>query len=128
EVVDLKETEVAVIILDAFLLQLIALLGVELIGLAPGGRAFGPALVINEERLAVMRALAIGPAGQFHLENAEIDAELQFLETVEADNFAHLDRTGFVRPILEQRIKIKTHYVNNVRNDARACQSKESDE
>ena len=78
--------------------------------------------MINEERLAVVRALAIGAAGDFHLENAEIDPELQFLAPVEADNLAHLDGAGFMRPILEQRIEIKTHYVNNVRNYALACQ------
>jgi hypothetical protein len=27
-----------------------------------------------------------------------------------------------MRPIFEQRIEIKTHYVNNVRNVALACQ------
>jgi hypothetical protein len=78
--------------------------------------------MINQERLAVMRALAIGAAGGFHLEDAEVDPELEFLAAIEARDLAHLDGARFMRPIPEQRIKIKTHLVNNVRNGACACQ------
>ena len=63
-----------------------------------------------------MRPLAIRPARDLHLEDPEVDPKLQFLPPIQADNLAHLDRTSFVRPILEQQIKIQTHYVNNVRN------------
>src|SRR5688572_22071325 len=72
--------------------------------------------MVNQERLAIVRTLPIRPAGYLHLENAEVDPELQFLPPVQPDNLAHFDRASFVRPILEQRIEIKTHYVNNVRN------------
>jgi hypothetical protein len=72
-----------------------------------------------------MRPLAIGPAGHFHLEDAQVDPELQFLAPVQPDNLAHFYRTSFMRPILEQRIEIKTHDVNNVRNSRVLCQSKE---
>ena len=72
--------------------------------------------MVNEQGLAIVRALAVRPAGDLHLENTKINPKLQFLTPIQADNLAHLDRTRFVRPILEQRIKIKTHDVNNVRN------------
>jgi hypothetical protein len=122
EVVDLKEAEVTMIILDPLLLEVVALLGAELVGLAARLGALGPALMVNQERLAVVRALAIGTAGDLHLEHAEVDPELEFFPPVQADDFAHLDGAGLVRPILEQRIEIKTHDVNNVRNDAPGCQ------
>src|SRR5688572_30915254 len=79
--------------------------------------------MVNQERLAIVRALPIGPARYLHLENAEVDPELQFLPPVQPDNLAHFDRPSFMRPILEQRIEIKTHDVNNVRNSASLCQS-----
>ena len=100
EIVDLKKAEVAVVILDAFLLQLAALLGGELVGVAPRFGAGGAALMILQERLAIVRTLAIGTAGHFHLEEAEIDPELQFLAAVEAENLAHFDGAGFVVPVL----------------------------
>ena len=49
EIVDLKEAEVAVIILDAFLLQLGALLRGELVGFAAFFGARGAALMIGEQ-------------------------------------------------------------------------------
>ena len=122
EIVDLKKTQVAVIILNAFLLELVALLGRELVALPARFGPFGAALVINEQRLAVVWPLPIGPAGHFHLKNAEVDAELQFLAAIESDNFAHFDCAGFMRPIFQERIEIKTHYANNVRNSGSLCQ------
>jgi hypothetical protein len=56
-----------------------------------------------------MWPLTIGTTGDFHLEDAEIDPELQFLPPVEADDLADLDGARLMRPIPEQRIKIKTH-------------------
>jgi hypothetical protein len=64
-------------------------------------------------------ALAIGTTGDFHLEDAEVDPELQFFPPVEADDLAHLDGARFMRPVPEQRIEIKTHVVNNVRTCVR---------
>ena len=104
EVINLKEAKVTVVILDAFLLQLVALLTTELVIFAAGFRALGPALMIGEERFAVMRTLSVGAAGHFHLENAEIDAELQFLLAIKAGDFAHFDAAAFVRPILLESV------------------------
>jgi hypothetical protein len=107
------------IVLDAFLLKVVALLGGKLVSLAPRFGPLGPALVINQERLAVMRPLAIGTTGDFHLKHAKVDPKLQFLPPVEADDLADFDGARFMRPIPEQRIEIKTHVVNNVRTCGR---------
>ena len=122
EIVDLKQAEVAMVILDTFLLKIIALLGGKLVGLAARFGPLRPALMVGQKRLAVVRPLAIGTTGDFHLENAEIDPELQFFPPVEADDLAHLDGARFMRPVPEQRIEIKTHVVNNVRNASGCCQ------
>ena len=58
------------------LVQLATLLGGEFILLASFGGADGAALMVDEVGLAIVRALAIGPAIHFHLEKAEIDPEL----------------------------------------------------
>src|SRR5436853_354039 len=60
EIVDLKQAEVTMVILDAFLLEIVALLGGKLVGLTARLGSLGPALMINQERLAVVGALAIG--------------------------------------------------------------------
>jgi integrase/recombinase XerD len=119
KIVDLKETEIAVIILNAFLLEFVALLGVKLVALPAPFRALGAALMISEQRLAVMWPLSIRPAGHFHLENTEVDPELQFLVPVQADDFTHFDRAAFMGPIFQERIEIKTHYVINVGTNSR---------
>jgi hypothetical protein len=75
--------------------------------------------MISEQRLAVMWPLSIGPAGHFHLENTEVDPELQFLVAVQADDFTHFDRAAFVGPVFQERIEIKTHYAINVGTNAR---------
>ena len=100
------------------------MLGGKFVGLAARLGPLGPALMINQERLAIVRPLAVGTPGEFHLENAEVDPELQFFPPVEADDLAHLDGARFMRPVPEQRIEIKTHVVNNVRNARGCCQSK----
>ncbi len=113
----LKKTEVAVIILDALLLQFVALLGRQFVVIPARFRPLGAALMINEQRLAVVRPLSVRPAGHLHLENPEVDPELQFFVAVEADDFPHFDRTGFMGPIFEERIEVKTHYAINVGTD-----------
>jgi hypothetical protein len=102
EIVDLKKAEVTMVILDAFLLEVVALLGGKLVGIAAHLGALGLALMINQERLAVVRPLAIGTAGDFHLENAEVDPELKFLAAIKPGNLPHLDGARLMRPIPEQ--------------------------
>ena len=57
--------------------------------------------MIDEKRLAVMRPEAVGSALHLHLDNTEIDAELEFLTSIEAGNLAHFDRADLMRPIVE---------------------------
>ena len=104
EFVDLKQAEIAVVILNPFLLQLAALLGRELVFFASFRRANGAALMIDQVRLAVVRALPVGPAFHFHLEQAEIDPELEFFAAIETRYFANFDRAGFVRPLFQEAV------------------------
>src|SRR5207237_1958072 len=90
EIVNLKKAEIAVVILNAFLLELGALFGSERVILVPGLRTGGAKLMISEKRFATVRAQAVRPAGQFHLQHAEIDPELQFLPAVQSKDLAHL--------------------------------------
>ena len=67
EIVDLKQAQVTMIILDTFLLQLSALLRRKLISLAFLLDASGPFLMIFQKRFAIVGTPAIGSPGQFHL-------------------------------------------------------------
>ena len=104
KILDLKKAQIAVVILDAFLLQLAALLGGEFVFFAAFGGPDGAALVINELGLAIVRTLAIGPAFHLHLEEAEVDPKLQFFPAIEARNFPDLDRASFMRPVFQQAV------------------------
>ena len=73
EIVELKQAQVTMIILDPFLLHLGALFRGQLVILALFSRARGAQLMINEERFATVRPVSIGPAGHLHLQNAEVD-------------------------------------------------------
>jgi hypothetical protein len=87
------------IILDAFLLQLRALLRSKLVSLA---FLFGPCRafpVVLQERFTIMRTPAIRSSVDFHLQHAEIHAQLQFFTTIEAGDFAHLNCAALVGPI-----------------------------
>ena len=107
EIVDLKEAQVAMIILNAFLLKLCALLGRKLVGFAFLSGARRPFLMIFQKRLAIVRTLAIRPAGHFHLQHAEIDSQLQFLAPIEAGDLAHFDAAVLMRPIFQDGIEIQ---------------------
>src|SRR6266571_1554304 len=109
EIVDLKQAQVTMIILDAFLLKFRALLRRELVSLALLLDARGPLLMIFQKRFAIVRAPAIGSPGQFHSQYAEIDSQLQFLAAIEAGDLAHFDAAALVRPISQDAIEIQTH-------------------
>src|SRR5436190_9005124 len=110
------------IILYAFLLELIALLGRKLVTLPPRFGPLGATLVIHEQRFAVVWSLPIGPTAHFHLKNAEVYSKLQFFVAIQSDNFADFDCAYFMRPIFQERIEIETHYTNNVPNSGSLCQ------
>ena len=58
--------------------------------------------MVFEQRFAVVRLQPIGPSDGLHLDEPEIDAELDLLLAVAAQNLAHLDHAGFMRPIAKQ--------------------------
>src|SRR5205085_1418889 len=109
EIVDLKQAQVPMIILNAFLLQLRALLSRKLVSLAFLLDASGPLLMIFQKRFAIVGTAAIRPAAQFHLQHAEIDSQLQFFAAIEAGDLAHFDAAALVRPISQDAIEIQTH-------------------
>src|SRR6267143_815634 len=127
EIVDLKQTQIAVIILDALLLKLGALFRSELVILAAGLRAGSAKLMISKERFATVRASAVGPAGQFHLEHAEIKPELQFLAAIQSKDLAHFDGAVLVRPILQNGVQIQAHPEQMIEHFVFNCQSSRVD-
>ena len=56
-----------------------------------------------------MRTPAIGSSGDFHLQDAEIDAQLQFFATIEPGDFAHLNGAALIGPILQDGVEIQAH-------------------
>ncbi len=50
-----------------------------------------------------MGAGAVGTAGHFHLQQAQIDAHLQFGRSVHAADFADVDGARLIIPALEDR-------------------------
>src|SRR5262249_12441394 len=109
EIVNLKQAQIPMIILDAFLLQFRTLLRRKLVSLPfllGAGRA--PPMVL-QERFAIVRTPAIGSPGDLHLQQAEIDAQLQFFATVEPGDFAHLNGAALVGPIFQNGVEIQAH-------------------
>src|SRR4029077_6941337 len=124
EIVDLKQTQIAMIILNAFLLELGALFGRELVSFFAatfGARSLK--LMISEERFATVGAHSIGATMEFHLEDTEIDSQLQFVPAVEPEDFAHFDGAIFVRPILQDRIQVQAHPEKMIEHLVFNCQS-----
>src|SRR5262249_49136375 len=76
EIINLKQAQITMVILDTLLLELGALFGSQLVRFAFRFGAAGSSLMIFQERLSVVRPLAIGTAGDFHLQQAKIDPEL----------------------------------------------------
>ena len=109
KIVDLKQTEITMIILDALLLKLGALFGSKLVIFVPRSGTGSAKLMISEERFTAVRPHAVGTAGQFHLQDAEIDPELQFLAAVQSKDLAHFDGAVLVRPILHNGVQIQAH-------------------
>ena len=115
-VAELKQTDVAVIILNALLLQLRASLRRELLVIAGSFRKLGAILMIAKQRFATVGAQAVGPARHLHLQHAEIDAQLQFVATIEAGHFSHFDHARLVRPVFQNGVEIQAHSIVNDRS------------
>src|ERR1044071_9456710 len=65
--------------------------------------------MIFQKRFAIVRTPPIRPPAQFHLQNTEIDSQLQFLAPIEAGNLAHFDAAALMRPIFQDTVEIQTH-------------------
>ena len=108
-IVELKEAQVAVVILHPLGLEIVAIVWRErvLLPLAFGGT--GAVAVPREQALAALGTLAVGTTGGFHLDEAEVEPKLDFLGSVTADDLAHFDLTGLVRPFLQQVGEVDAH-------------------
>jgi hypothetical protein len=104
EIVDLKETQITVIILDAFLLKLRALLWCQLVRLAFALGSCRPLLMIFQERFAIVGTSAIRAAEHLHLQHAKIDSQLQFLASIQTRDLAHFDIAVLMRPIFQDGV------------------------
>ncbi len=67
KIIDLKQAQITMIILDTFLLEFCALFGRELVGFSFRRSTGGPSLMIFQKRLTIVRTPAIRPPGYFHL-------------------------------------------------------------
>ena len=109
ELLHLVERKVAVVILDALLLQLGAIFGREREFVAAALRLAGLFLVPREERLRAARAHAVGPAAHLHLEDAEVDAQLDLVAPVQAGNAPDLDLARFEGPAGKDAVEVEAH-------------------
>ena len=96
----IEKTQVAMIILYAFLLELIALLRRKLVTLPPRFARRSDA-GDTRARLAVVWSLPIGPTAHFHLKNAEVYSKLQLFVAIQSDNLTDFDCAYFMRPIFQ---------------------------
>ncbi len=85
-------------------------------------RAAGALLVVFEEGFAVVRLQPIGPPHGFHLNDAEIDAQLQLLLAIAAEDLAHLELARLIRPVAQQIIQIETHVRGSIEMRRSPCQ------
>ena len=106
-VVDLEEVEVAVVVEDAFVEELDAVIGVELEIGGAGLVAAGDLVV--EDGLGVVRALAVGTAFEFVLFEAEGETDLHDLAAVGERDDAHAV-VGVVGPRSEMRFDVGVEF------------------
>ena len=88
------------------LAELLALVAVEVkpsvspVSLLVVGELF---FEVVEAGFAAVRTVAVGAAGHLHLEEAEVEAHLEFLAAVESGDLADVDRAGLVVPAARAR-------------------------
>lgn len=59
----------------------------------------GANLMMQKQGLAAVRFFPVRTTGNFHLDQAKIDSELDFLFSVPADDLARFDLARFMRPV-----------------------------
>src|SRR5207248_11755981 len=110
-------------ILRAFLLALGAWFGGEIVTVTFGLGPRGPELMISQQRFATVGAHSVRTAVELHLEDPEVDPELQFVPAIEAENFANFDGAIFMRPILENGVEVEAHPEKMIEHLVFNCQS-----
>jgi hypothetical protein len=99
--------------LDALLLELSAILGLEgesILAAIAGLPVFGEGgEIMLEQRLVAERAFAVGPAFRRHLEQTQIDTELDFLRVILPFESANRHFSRAVIPLVEKLRDVKAH-------------------
>lgn len=96
-----EESDVAVVVVDGFCAKGSAFFGAE--DESGGGAieldvALEPVLLIFQERIEAVGFCTVGPSGELHLEDAEVDTHLQFFPAIGAADFSGVDASGFIGP------------------------------
>jgi hypothetical protein len=71
-----------------------------------------PMILIIQQRLKAMRALTVRPSIDFHLQKAQIDADLQFLPAVGPVDPPRIDAPRHMRPGGEELRQVKAVHGN----------------
>ena len=113
EFLELKKANVAMMVLNGLLLEFGAVLGGEaeitIVVVVFAAEFLEELRVIFEKGFPSVRVLAVRAALGVHLEEAEIDAELNFVFAVLAAELANDHLPGLVIPLVEQGRDVKTH-------------------
>ena len=116
-ILELEKTDVPVVVLDGLLLETPALLGPEcelgILAVDPHRRLFGALPVEMKPGLVPHGFLAVGPTFHVHLEDSEIDAQLDLLAILALKTARH-HLTGFVIPVLQHLGEVERHRPANM--------------
>ena len=117
ELLKLKKADVTMMILNGFLLELGAFLGVQaktvVVVVVFGAELLDLMLEMFQERFVAIGLLAVGSSAGVHLEQAEVNPKLNFLFAVFPFKFANHDLPGLVIPRFEQVRNVEIHRCRN---------------
>jgi hypothetical protein len=116
EVFELKEANVAMVVLKRFDLQLGAILGIQFkafVGAVIRGQVLVKARLLElHQGLVAHGPFAIGSPGGIHLQEAEVNSKLDFLLSVFAGKPADYDLPRLVLPAVEEVRYVEIHEAN----------------
>ncbi len=108
----MPKTDVAMVVLHAFALQFAAILRLKAIGSAVGVGGvviFLSTLVVFEPGTRIMDLAAVGPAIELHLEDAQVEPQLDLPLAVVPLNDADGDLVWPVGPIFQNGVDVPGH-------------------
>ena len=110
-VVEDEQRDVAVVVLGGFLAEGAALVAGEAdgLGFGVGVGLVDARLVVFEERAVALGACAVGASFGVHLEEAEVESDLDAREAVVALDEADVDLAGLVGPVVEEFGEVEVH-------------------